>query len=68
MAVLGKNEFRNNIDHYFMCILKTIFMNIVYKISLPIIYIKCQVAKMSGSEHVQVAKVLIANRSGSEQV
>ena len=41
-------------------------MNIVYKISLPIIYIKCQVAKMSGSEHVQVAKVLVANRSGSE--
>ena len=23
---------------------------------------------MSGSEHVQVAKVLVANRSGSEQV
>ena len=36
---------------------------------LPIIYIlEKQVAKMSGSEHVQVAKVLAANRSGSEQV
>ena len=36
---------------------------------LPIIYIlENQVAKMSGSEHVQVAKVLVANRSGSEQV
>ena len=34
----------------------------------PIIYILgSQVAKMSGSEHVQAAKVLVANRSGCEQ-
>ena len=38
-------------------------------ILLPIINIlENQVAKMSGSEHVQVAKVLVANRSGSKQV
>ena len=36
---------------------------------LPIIYtLENQVAKMSDSEHVQVAKVLVAIRSGIEQV
>ena len=67
--------YKISIAHIFMK------LNIIYiymtslSLLLPILYIlENQVAKtpgsenFSGREHVQVAKVLVANKSGSEQV